>query len=55
MTHEKHEELICPRCGVNRIDRVLLGTEAEGHICGQCWTNDRARDRRPGDEEMALQ
>ncbi len=34
--------VICPRCQVRAVDRVLLG--AEGHICGVCWANDRAAD-----------
>lgn len=38
---------ICPRCGTNRIDRALLGTEAEGHICGDCWQQDRAAEQTP--------
>lgn len=32
--------MMCPRCGVHQVDPVLLGTEAEGHICGQCWLED---------------
>jgi hypothetical protein len=37
---------LCPRCKANPIDPVFLGTEGEGHVCGQCWMDDRARDER---------
>jgi hypothetical protein len=43
---------LCPRCKANQIDPVLLGTEEEGHICGQCWVNDRAQDERGPETEF---
>ena len=35
----------CPRCLVNPIgpNLVLLGTEAEGYICDECWVEDRLK------------
>jgi hypothetical protein len=42
LTGEDHGPL-CPRClqhplGINPI---FLGHEGEGHICGDCWQQDR--------------
>jgi hypothetical protein len=31
----------CPRCLINPIDKIFLGSEDEGHICGDCWVRDR--------------
>ena len=36
--------LLCPRCLTRRIDPVLIGSKEEGHICGNCWLEDRRRD-----------
>jgi hypothetical protein len=49
---EDAEKKLCPRCGINQIDPVLLGTENEGHICGQCWTQDRQKDEQPEQPEQ---
>jgi hypothetical protein len=35
------DRAICLRCGVNPVDLVFLGTEKEGHLCGDCWVRDR--------------
>jgi hypothetical protein len=35
---------LCPRCLVNPVDKVFLGDESEGHICGDCWVIDRLAD-----------
>ena len=37
---------LCPRCGVHQADMVLLGREGEGHVCGQCWLDDRDQAER---------
>lgn len=35
----------CPRCKNSLGSRpIFLGTESEGHICGDCWENDRAAE-----------
>ena len=33
----------CPRCLVNPLGPkpIFLGSESEGHICGECWAQDR--------------
>jgi hypothetical protein len=41
LTGEDHGPF-CPRCLVNHLDLVLLGPE--GHICGDCWMDDRRHD-----------
>jgi len=35
----------CPRCG-SAIDKssIYLGKDGEGHICGDCWVQDRYED-----------
>lgn len=35
---------ICPRCRNRAADPVLLGRTVEGHVCGECWREDRADD-----------
>jgi hypothetical protein len=32
---------LCPRCLVNPLDPIFLGKPGEGHICGDCWQQDR--------------
>lgn len=38
---------VCPRCRTNPIEPnpIFLGTETEGHICGECWKQDRAKEQ----------
>lgn len=33
---------LCPRCQKRAADRIFLGSTGEGHICGECWQQDRA-------------
>jgi hypothetical protein len=37
----------CPRCKREPADKALLGSDAEGHICGTCWSNDRNAESSP--------
>jgi hypothetical protein len=37
----RNEQEICPRCHLLPADNALLGNAGEGHICGECWTQDR--------------
>ena len=37
---------LCPRCHERPLDPVLLGSKEEGHICGECWEDDREADDR---------
>lgn len=32
---------LCPRCRNRPYDRALWGKENEGHVCGECWKDDR--------------
>ncbi len=41
VTTQIRSEGICPRCQQRPADKVLLGKEGEGHICGECWKQDR--------------
>lgn len=46
------DRVICPRCGENPVDLAFFGTEAEGHLCGSCWSNDRHAEARSELPEM---
>lgn len=35
---------LCPRCRRYPVDLALLGTKEEGHVCGECWKDDRRAD-----------
>ena len=35
------DEVICPRCRVNQLGEKPIFLGPEGHICGDCWVEDR--------------
>lgn len=50
LTMENHGPF-CPRCIEKPLGPKPIFLGPEGHICGECWEQDRAAEARPGDEE----